>query len=311
MLNTSSYILPSSVDLRPGMDEVPEVKDQLNLGSCIGNMAATIYQTIMDRNTQGAAGTEFVPSRLYLYYWLRNFENRVGQEGGYMKDVFEVLQNKGVCPESEWPYIVAKSNEQPPINCDASAQPWKIGRYWSMMPDSLAHYGLYINRSLNNIKHALASGRPVGIGMTVSKSMASVTGKWQTHDYDLTKDTLGGHAVTIIGYDDSVQRFLVQNSWGPNWGGDGGFFGLPYRCFSSPWEVGEAYTIIDFPTGVFPVAVPGYVKKNYDAARKAAIIDFINTQLQPIRNAAVEYSVAADEIEAAMRWPEGTWNIIK
>jgi len=26
---------------------------------------------------------------------------------------------------------------------------------------------------------------------------------------------MGGHAVVAVGYDDSTQRFIVRNSWGP------------------------------------------------------------------------------------------------
>ena len=38
---------------------------------------------------------------------------------------------------------------------------------------------------------------------------------------------LGGHAVLAVGYDESQQRFIVRNSWGPNWG-MAGYFTLPY-----------------------------------------------------------------------------------
>ena len=37
----------------------------------------------------------------------------------------------------------------------------------------------------------------------------------------------GGHAVVGVGYDDSQQRFIVRNSWGPNWGMKG-YFAIPY-----------------------------------------------------------------------------------
>jgi C1A family cysteine protease len=43
---------------------------------------------------------------------------------------------------------------------------------------------------------------------------------------------LGGHAVPLIGYDDTKQAFLVQNSWGTSWGNNG-FFYLPYSVFMS------------------------------------------------------------------------------
>lgn len=38
---------------------------------------------------------------------------------------------------------------------------------------------------------------------------------------------LRGHAVLAVGYDESKQRFICRNSWGPEWG-DNGYFTMPY-----------------------------------------------------------------------------------
>jgi C1A family cysteine protease len=42
-----------------------------------------------------------------------------------------------------------------------------------------------------------------------------------------TEALLGGHAVLAVGYDDPSQRFIVRNSWGPDWG-QAGYFTMPY-----------------------------------------------------------------------------------
>ena len=34
---------------------------------------------------------------------------------------------------------------------------------------------------------------------------------------------LGGHAVCVIGYDDSTRMFKMRNSWGTSWGKSGNF----------------------------------------------------------------------------------------
>jgi hypothetical protein len=40
---------------------------------------------------------------------------------------------------------------------------------------------------------------------------------------------IGGHAVCIVGYDDSPGYWICKNSWGPGWGGAGmGFFNMSY-----------------------------------------------------------------------------------
>jgi C1A family cysteine protease len=39
---------------------------------------------------------------------------------------------------------------------------------------------------------------------------------------------LGGHAVLVVGYDDSTSRFIVRNSWGDQWA-KSGYFEMPYE----------------------------------------------------------------------------------
>ena len=43
---------------------------------------------------------------------------------------------------------------------------------------------------------------------------------------------LGGHAVLIVGYNDTTQRFIVRNSWGTGWG-DKGYFYMPYQVIQN------------------------------------------------------------------------------
>ena len=53
---------------------------------------------------------------------------------------------------------------------------------------------------------------------------------------------VGGHAVMVVGYDDSAQTFLVRNSWGPNWGMDG-YFTMPYAYLTSANLASDFWTI--------------------------------------------------------------------
>jgi C1A family cysteine protease len=39
---------------------------------------------------------------------------------------------------------------------------------------------------------------------------------------------LGGHAVMLVGYDDSTKRFTMMNSWGTKVGKEG-YFEIPYE----------------------------------------------------------------------------------
>lgn len=294
------------------MDNVPNVKTQGNIESCIANAFATMYEAIMDRNVKGIAGRNFVPSRLYLYFWLRNFAARHNQNGGYMPDAIEVLQNKGVCSEASWPYDISKQNIQPPNSCDVEAERWAVHDCQNLALNTQRKYST--DFTLTNIKHALASGRPVVMAMPFSRSIEALSTQknWRTHAGDPYINTLYSHAVCVIGYDDSVGRLLIQNSYGPEWG-DGGFFGLEYKHITSiNFTLScSAWCVLRLPGGVFFEPAPGYIKKVYDPARKQQIITLTNAQLQPLKDLAKQHNIGSDEIDTAMTWPEGTWDKIK
>jgi cathepsin L len=48
------------------------------------------------------------------------------------------------------------------------------------------------------------------------------------------------HAITIVGWDDKKNAYLVKNSWGPQWGDDG-YVWVEYGCnnigYGATWAV--------------------------------------------------------------------------
>src|SRR5207245_2290508 len=50
------------------------------------------------------------------------------------------------------------------------------------------------------------------------------------------RDPVGGHAFTIIGYDDNAQTLHIMNSWGTQWG-KGGFWDISYEVIQSALEL--------------------------------------------------------------------------
>jgi len=53
---------------------------------------------------------------------------------------------------------------------------------------------------------------------------------------------IGGHAVLLVGFKDSTKKFIVRNSWGPDWG-DNGYFTLPYKYVIDPKLACDFWTI--------------------------------------------------------------------
>jgi len=97
---------------------------------------------------------------------------------------------------------------------------------------------------LNQMKGCLASGYPFVFGFTVYESFESdQVAKTGVAPMPATNEkVLGGHAVLAAGYDDGSQRFLVRNSWGPDWG-MGGYFTLPYAYLTDANLADDFWTV--------------------------------------------------------------------
>ena len=90
--------LPTTVDLTPTFP----VYNQGRIGSCTANALAGALQ--FDRTKSGQS-PDFIPSRLFIYYNERVIEGDPSNDGGaQLRDGIKSLQQKGVCPENEWPY---------------------------------------------------------------------------------------------------------------------------------------------------------------------------------------------------------------
>ncbi|VBB05746.1 cysteine peptidase histidine active site [Lucifera butyrica] len=209
--------LPSMVDLRA---QCSPVVDQGELGSCTANaIASGLREYLLLKAKQVWVAL----SRLFLYYEERLLEGTVEEDSGAtIRDGMKVLKTIGVCPETDYPYDIAKFTDPPTEQALEDAKQYTISEYHRVT-------------SLTKLKTALAEEQPVVIGFYVYSSFESdevaATGivpmpnTWK-------EELLGGHAVLVVGYDDAKEWAIVRNSWGENWG-DKGYFYLPYKYWSS------------------------------------------------------------------------------
>lgn len=219
--------LPPKVDLRPQCPAT--VYDQGPLGSCTANAIAAAIE--FDRLKQGLS--DFMPSRLFIYYNERDMEGTVNSDAGAMiRDGIKVINQFGACMESEWPYTVDQFTTKPNPPAYASGAQHQALSYQSVL------------QSLNQLKGCLAAGYPFVFGITLFESFESdqvaQTGLVQMPSP--AEGCLGGHAILGVGYDDATQRFTIRNSWGSGWG-DGGYFYLPYSYVTSPDLADDFWTV--------------------------------------------------------------------
>jgi len=218
--------LPPSTDLRAAC---PAVYDQGQLGSCTANAIGGAIE--FDRLLQKL--TDFVPSRLFIYYNERVIEGTVNSDSGaQIRDGIKTVASQGVCPEPEWPYDIAKFAQKPSAKTYTDAVTDRAISYQSLVQD------------LNQMKGCLASGYPFVFGFTVYESFetAAVAKSGHAPMPGSGERVIGGHAVMAVGYDDASQWFLVRNSWGIGWG-LAGYFTLPYSYLIQPGLASDLWTI--------------------------------------------------------------------
>jgi C1A family cysteine protease len=220
--------LPAKVDLRP---HCPAVYDQGQVGSCTGNAIAGAFEFEQRKATL----QEFVPSRLFIYYNERAIEGTTNQDSGArIRDGIKTVVKLGVCPETDWPYSeqLSEVTTKPSPTAYTDAAPNKASAYHR------------ITQNLNQMKGCLAEGYPFVFGFTVYESFESpqVAKTGIVNMPEPTESQVGGHAVMAVGYDDSQQRFIVRNSWGPAWG-MAGYFTMPYAYLTDPSYSNDFWTV--------------------------------------------------------------------
>lgn len=218
--------LPTAMDLT---HNCPPVRDQGQLGSCtaFAISGALMYDQLMQ-------GEVLDPlSELFIYYNERLIEHDVyGDYGASIKDGVKSVNKTGACTEALWPYDIAKFANTPSADC---------------YQDAKLHSSLVYMRVLQNIqqmKGCIASEYPFIAGITVYESFESqsVTSTGIIPMPQYGEKVLGGHAILIVGYDDSKQTFTFQNSWSENWG-DHGYGYLPYAYLVDQSLASDFWTI--------------------------------------------------------------------
>ncbi len=202
--------------------KLPPVYDQGSVGSCTAQALACAVEALLPR-----AG--YAPERLDRARLYRRERDMIGtgyeDSGAILADGIEVL-HRGWEPEVITPPSVFDRHwwqSAPPLPANAP-------RLVSSEP---------LDFDPLTIATELAAGHIVVVGL-------SVTEQWQTNwgIADLPEPggrVLGGHAVALVGYSIPRRSWVVQNSWGTQWGSNG-FALLPWAWTEMPW-CGEAHAL--------------------------------------------------------------------
>lgn len=227
--------LPAQVDLSP---RFPRPGSQGKQGSCVGwatGYALRSYHEGRRQDWKFERPDELI-SPASIFNRLRGYDGKCS-EGTSLTRALELLKEEGAHTLRQAPYT--------PDDCSRR------------FADALGPGSFRINgwrridhTKPDDIKGQLAAGNPVVFGMDVSQSFEKMRG---AAIYDDTESPrIGGHAMVLVGYDESRQAFKLINSWGTQWG-DKGFGWVSYRALS---QLSNRLFVMDVPV---PPPVPSVV----------------------------------------------------
>jgi C1A family cysteine protease len=213
--------LPDSIDLR---QYILDIEDQLTIGSCTANAATSAAEMFLKDKRD--------LSRFFNYYTSRQLlggEYATKDLGSTVRLALRAAKTYGLPGEAIWPYDITKWNEKPLEAAYSEAIQHTLGGYYRIRHEmqNFTDFGAG-PRTLYEIKHALASGYPVVIGMTVGEKIFTI----KDYVYPCTgpaNKAVGGHAMVIVGY--TPDYFIVANSWGLQYG-MAGFFKMAYAAIT-------------------------------------------------------------------------------
>lgn len=208
---TNAVILPE-VDLR---EWDSPVDSQHTIGSCGASALVNAYENMVKHHYPD----KFVDlSRLYVYYHTRYLENTVQSDDGvvYLRSALRAVEKYGVCPESVWPYDITKFLQQPSPDAYVAAEDHKIESYRYL-------------QTLKDMLEVLSKGDPFIVGITVYPGFMTLSPADSALSMPETTDIeMGGHAMSIVGYNMDDAHFIAKNSFGTAWG-DKGYCYIPFE----------------------------------------------------------------------------------
>jgi hypothetical protein len=198
--------LPDKVDLSPTM---PPPRAQAATSTCV-SWAVTYAAASQAAGRAGLGKVALSPSFTYNQV----ARDRYCRAGTRISQTLNLLRDVGAVPVERFAFDGGWCGRLPTEAELRAAAKYRI-KGWHAFDAKV----------LDAVKAHLARGVPVIFAMRTGSKMRAHRGDGVFHGDD---SVLGGHAMVAVGYDDSRQAFLIQNSWGRTWG-DGGFGRFGYQ----------------------------------------------------------------------------------
>lgn len=222
--------VPESIDWRNerGVNWLGPVMNQGNCGSCVAFAAiATLESSYRIQSGLPWLMPTFSPQHLF------NCGGGVCDNGWWPAGAANMLKNKGVVDAACVPYESGSTGED--IQCkknfcqNQSERTYKISNYTSPS---------FAGGTASKVKEALKRGPLLTTLRVYEDFLYYSSGIYKS----VSRKSVGGHAVSLVGFNDAQRYWIVRNSWGSDWG-ENGFIRVSYDDYSGIGNSTWAYQV--------------------------------------------------------------------
>ncbi len=202
---------PAAFDLRNvgGKNFITPIRDQGGCGSCVAfGTCATIEGTF--RWQRGDPNLQVDLSEAQLFYCHGRAQGRNCSNGWWPDQALECCKNPGVADEACYPYTAGDQN------CTNLCSDWQ-NRVIKIQ-------GYHRVNATADMKTWISTRGPLCTCFIVYADFFNYRSGIYRH---VTGNQVGGHCVSMVGYDDTTSSWICKNSWGTGWG-ESGFFRIAY-----------------------------------------------------------------------------------
>lgn len=210
----------------------PTPGSQGNYGTCAAWATAYTARSILEAKANGWTDTKTIDDNTFSYGFLyRLSSSSKNCWGAYLSRCADNMKVYGVPKYKDFKAHCYNGNKLPQQAYDA-AKNFKIKDYVRLWDKN---DGTTDKQKVAKAKKSLSEGYPIAVSMICPNSfMYAKSDLWRPTESaeESPSNPHGRHAVCLIGYDDDKYggAFLVQNSWGTSWGGNGRIW-VKYKDF--------------------------------------------------------------------------------
>lgn len=238
--STEAIAIPASINLIPYMSPI---RNQGPRGTCVSFALTALNEYILRRR-----GFIRDLSEQHFYFEIKQIDGSPGGCGTWQVRAVQALANRGECLESIWPYNPSlPCNNHGPL--PVTARPNGLSYRLNTLAVSA--------RSVLSYKSHMALQRPVTISIPVYNSWYQSQETRRSGRITMrvgNEPIVGGHAVCLVGYQDTPTSpgggfFIVRNSWSTSGFGyqcpyGAGYGTIPYQYITNDAYLGESFTAV-------------------------------------------------------------------